>query len=79
MHRHHKSAPSAVRRATATDLDRGYLDTAAAATFLDLSPSFLRRLRDRGEGPSFYRVGRRVLYARDDLTAWVSRHRVELA
>lgn len=53
-----------------------YLDTVGAAEFLDLSPAFIRSLRTRGEGPSHFRVGRRILYAPGDLRTWVERFRV---
>lgn len=53
-----------------------YLQTAAAAEFLDLSDAYLRLLRARGEGPPYCRLGRRVVYRRADLDAWASRFRV---
>ena len=63
--------------ATATaDIERGYFETFSAAAFVDLSPAYLRRLRARGEGPIFYRLGRRVVYRRSDLDEWVSRFKV---
>jgi predicted DNA-binding transcriptional regulator AlpA len=59
------------------DIERGgFLNTRAAAEFLDLSDAWLRLLRARGEGPPYARLGRRVVYKRDDLNAWVERFRV---
>ena len=56
----------------------GYLSTTRAAALLGLSPSTLRRLRSKSEGPSYYRLGRRVLYRRPDLDGWAERRRVEI-
>ena len=64
------------RRLSATEIERGFFETAAAAAFVDLSASYLRLLRARGEGPPYYRLGRRVVYKRGDLTAWVEGFRV---
>ena len=63
-------------RLPTADFERGYFETDAAAAFLDLSNAWLRLLRSRGEGPPYYRLGRRVVYRRDDLIEWASRFRV---
>ena len=43
-----------------------------AATFLGLSPSTLAKMRLRGDGPPFAKLGTRaVLYALRDLEKWV--------
>jgi predicted DNA-binding transcriptional regulator AlpA len=47
------------------------LDNQEAADFLKLSPRTLEKLRVTGNGPLFRKLGRRVLYARADLEAWV--------
>lgn len=64
------------RRLPTAGIERGYFETAAAAAFVDLSPAYLRLLRARSEGPPYYRLGRRVVYKPNDLTAWVERFRV---
>lgn len=46
-----------------------------AARFLRLSPRTLQRHRVAGTGPSFIRLGGRVLYVRSDLLAWIERNR----
>lgn len=43
-----------------------------AARHLNVSPSFLNKLRCEGGGPVFVRLGRAVRYRRCDLDAWVS-------
>lgn len=47
------------------------LTTEEAATFLRLAPQTLHRRRCQGSGPAFCRIGRRCLYRREDLEAFV--------
>jgi excisionase family DNA binding protein len=42
----------------------------AAAKTLSLSVRTLARLRERGEGPRYYRVGKAVRYRVEDLREW---------
>lgn len=42
-----------------------------AADFLRISPRSLERHRVQGTGPRYSSLGRRVVYARSDLLAWV--------
>lgn len=53
------------------------LTTIEAAKVLRLSPRTLERHRVQGTGPSYMKAGRglraRVLYAPDDLNAWIAR------
>ena len=51
--------------------------TLAAAEYLGLSAPTLTSMRCRGQGPSFYRVGRRVCYTRADLDEFLASCRVE--
>lgn len=53
-------------------IDSPLLDAAAAAEFLGLSESTLAKLRLSGGGPQYCKLGRRVVYRRDDLLEWVS-------
>lgn len=46
-----------------------------AAATLGLSRSTLARLRVCGGGPRFIKLGRKVVYRADDLTAWLDSHR----
>ena len=52
--------------------DPCYLNTRQAAKLIGLSPSTLNRMRVTGEGPLYAKAGRRVLYDRADLVAWVN-------
>lgn len=52
-----------------------YLTQEAAGAFLGLSPRTLERFRVQGCGPSFLKLGRRVIYARDDLVKWAEAQR----
>lgn len=47
------------------------LTTAKAARALGLAPGTLAKLRLSGNGPSYYKLGRRVLYRREDLEIWL--------
>ncbi|HLF97870.1 MAG TPA: hypothetical protein VI457_12080 [Methylococcaceae bacterium] len=53
-----------------------------AAIYIQMSPSFLRIARMAGDRanrtppPPHVKIGRKVLYLRDDLDAWLERHRV---
>jgi len=41
-----------------------------AAQYLRVSVSFLNHSRIRGDGPAFYKMGRRVRYETADLDLW---------
>lgn len=51
-----------------------YYDAAECARSLGVSCSTLARWRVSGEGPTFYKVGRRVLYRVIEVETWVSAH-----
>ena len=46
-----------------------------AAELLRAPVATLRYWRHLGTGPTSFRLGRRVLYRRDDLHAWIDAHR----
>jgi excisionase family DNA binding protein len=50
------------------------LTTREAASYLRLSESFLHKLRVRGGGPRFARLGNRVFYRPADLDEWLEAH-----
>lgn len=50
-----------------------YLRTAEAARFLSLSGRTLEKHRTYGTGPTFKKLGGRVVYAIADLQAWANR------
>ena len=50
-----------------------YLRTPEAARFLGLSGRTLEKHRTYGTGPRYSKIGGRVVYAIDDLQAWVGR------
>jgi hypothetical protein len=58
---------------TMTDIPT-VLPASEAARVLGLSPSTLAKLRLRGSGPIYCKLGRRVLYRPDDLSAWLAEH-----
>lgn len=50
------------------------LNTAAAAKYLGLSTSFLEKVRLKNSkitGPTFKRAGKRILYVKDELDAYL--------
>jgi hypothetical protein len=55
--------------------DPGAIPTLQAADYLGLSPATLETLRSRGGGPAFVKLGRRVVYRREDLEAWLMKER----
>ena len=49
-----------------------YLRTHEAAALLGISPRTLEKYRCHGSGPTFRKLGGRVVYAIDDLEAWAN-------
>lgn len=66
------------------DVQRRGFSEAEAATYLGVSQSTLRHGRSEGQRdgrmpqPPFVRLGRRIIYLRDDLDAWLFSHRSQL-
>ncbi|MDH4993147.1 helix-turn-helix domain-containing protein [Aquamicrobium lusatiense] len=52
------------------ELPTRYVRTDEAALFLGLSPRTLEKHRTYGTGPTFRKLGGRVVYALEDLKAW---------
>lgn len=50
-------------------------NTHAAADYCGLGVSTLEKLRVSGGGPDFFKLGRRVVYRRDDVNAWLAAKR----
>jgi hypothetical protein len=48
-----------------------YLDAKRSAAYLSLSISTLAKLRLSGNGPTYSKLGRRVIYRVGDLNKWV--------
>jgi hypothetical protein len=63
--------------ATATAPTSTSYDTPGAAAVLGISPGTLRNMRSQAKGPAYYRVGKRIVYRRADLNAFLSSCRVE--
>jgi predicted DNA-binding transcriptional regulator AlpA len=47
------------------------LTTEQASTVVGLAPSTLAKLRLNGNGPTYCKLGRRVVYRRADLETWL--------
>ncbi len=54
-----------------------YLNPKDAARFAGFTPKALERMRQRGEGPRYSKVGRSIRYALADLRAWMEAGYVE--
>lgn len=50
-----------------------YLRTPEAARFLGLSPRTLEKHRTYGTGPTYHKLGGRIVYAPEDLKLWADR------
>lgn len=56
-------------------MDKAYLTTQQAADFLGICPKTLFRLRNKGQGPDYYRFGSRtgaIRYKVTDLELWIA-------
>ena len=60
-------------------LQAGKISTADAAKRIGVSKGFLDKLRITGEGPAFFKLGRKVLYVIDDVDAWQASKRATKA
>ena len=67
------SAPAAANPGATPNSEPEYLTTREAAALLRTSTDTLERMRARGDGPPWRRVGRRVLYSRAELLAYGGR------
>ncbi len=55
-----------------SDSGKTFLSTNDLAKQLDLAPITLHRWRVTGEGPPFCKIGSRVVYDPDDVSAWMA-------
>lgn len=54
-------------------LDDEPMDTLAVARAIGAAPDTVRQWRHRGEGPPWYRAGRRIVrYRRTEVAAWLA-------
>jgi len=60
---------------TSTELFEELLEQDEAARLIRHSPRTLERQRWAGTGPPFLKIGRKVLYDRQELLAWARSHR----
>ena len=51
------------------------LDTREAAEYTGLSPKTLETMRSRGGGPTFVKLGKRVVYLIADIDHWLTNNR----
>lgn len=65
------AALDAARSTAVRDSWPEWMQPEAAADYVDSSTSTLSKLRLRGGGPPFCRIGRAVRYRRSDLDEWL--------
>lgn len=54
---------------------REFIDESTTSKEYPFLPrSKLQKLRCNGEGPQYFKLGRRVVYARGDVEAWIRSH-----
>jgi predicted DNA-binding transcriptional regulator AlpA len=58
-----------------TEIDEA-MDVQAAACFTGIAVATLAKMRCMGGGPLFVKLGRRVVYRRSDVIAWLNARRV---
>lgn len=54
----------------------GLLTAKQASEYVGLSASTLAKMRMIGSGPSYHKLGRRVVYNISDIDAWLARRRI---
>jgi hypothetical protein len=54
---------------------RHLLNVRKSAQYLNVSESYLNKLRSKGGGPEFFKCGSRVTYDLDDLDHWLTKRR----
>ena len=59
-----------------SEIDDEAMDVQAAARFTGIAVATLAKMRCIGGGPLFVKLGRRVVYRRSDVIAWLNAHRV---
>jgi hypothetical protein len=60
--------------------EQRWLNTEEAACHLRSSPAALAKMRRRGNGPTYVKVGKQILYRVEDVDAWLeARRRTKIA
>lgn len=54
-----------------------FLNDVQAAALINYSPKTLRNYRHARRGPTYHKIGKKILYRRKDLLAWVEKHRID--
>ena len=64
----------AITEARAAALGKEWFGPEDAAKYMDLSLQYLAQLRMKKAGPAYHQVGRRCVYRKGDLDAWMASH-----
>jgi len=65
--------------AQSAPLIKRYMSRGEAADYTGIAASTLNNLQTAGKGPLFSRIGGRVIYAIEDLDAWIASFKVDPA
>lgn len=57
--------------------EKRYLTPEEVSKEYPFSLKTLEKHRSNGTGPAYAKCGRKVIYAREDIEAWITRHRVK--
>ena len=55
-------------------MDNEFISTSKASEMFGLSESYLNKLRSKGGGPVFLKIGKRVIYNLNDFKNWLKKH-----
>jgi len=53
----------------------GRMDTNNAAAYVGVTPKSMAIMRSLGNGPAFFKLGKKCFYQREDLDAWIASRR----
>ncbi|MBU6232191.1 helix-turn-helix domain-containing protein [Patescibacteria group bacterium] len=53
-------------------MDREWLSVKEVAHICNVSVDYLISLRRHGNGPAYYRFGRKIQYRHDDVSSWLA-------
>jgi predicted DNA-binding transcriptional regulator AlpA len=59
-----------------SSMESKFLTTSETANYLRTTQGSLANLRYQGEGPPYFRLGRRILYDKLEVIKWLEKHKV---
>jgi len=68
----------ATKQTETTTVPNDCMSSKRTAQYLDAAEQTLNNWRHQGRGPSYIKIGKKILYRRSDVDAWLDAHRVKL-